>query len=83
MVQISRFYRETLHDRLKKLLKPSENDKVLEVGPSSRNPDYFSHREPQWAELGHHEEVGLGLAEVGLIAFHTTMTTVGLGVLLV
>ena len=69
MVQISRFYRETLHERLKKRLEPSENDRVLEVGPSSRNPDYFSHRGPDWAELGHHEEVGLGLAEVGLIAF--------------
>jgi hypothetical protein len=58
-----------LHERLKKRLKPFENDRVLEVGPSSRNPDYFSHRGPQWAELGHHKEVGLGLAEVGLIAF--------------
>jgi hypothetical protein len=27
------------------------------------------HSGPQGAELGHHEEVGLGLAEVGLIAF--------------
>ena len=68
MVQISRFYRETLHERLKKRLEPSENDSVLEVGPSSKNPDYFSHRGPKWAELGHHEEVGLGLAEVGLIS---------------
>ena len=69
MVQISRFYRETLRERLKKRLDPSENDSVLEVGPPSKNPNYFSHRGPKWAELGHHEEVGLGLAEVGLIAF--------------
>ena len=69
MVQISRFYRETLRERLKERLDPSENDSVLEVGPSSKKPDYFSHRGPKWAELGHHEEVGLGLAEVGLIAF--------------
>jgi hypothetical protein len=68
MVQISRFYRETLHGRLKKRLELPENDRVLEVGLSSRNPDYFSHRGPKWAELGQHEEVGLGLAEVGLIA---------------
>jgi hypothetical protein len=69
MVQISRFYRETLHERLKERLEPSENDNVLEVGPSSKNPDYFSHRGSKWAELGHREEVGLGLAEVGLIVF--------------
>jgi hypothetical protein len=68
MVQISRFYRETLHGRLKERLELSENDKVLEVRPSSRNSDYFSHRGPKWAELGHHDEVGLGLAEVGLTA---------------
>jgi hypothetical protein len=49
--------------------EPSENESVLEVGPPSKNPDYFSHHGPKWAELGHHEEVGLGLAEVGLIAF--------------
>ena len=57
MVQISRFYRETLHERLKKLLEAFENDRVLEVGLSSRNSVYFSHRGPKWAELGHHEEV--------------------------
>ena len=72
MVQISRFYRETLHGRMKERLELSENDRVLdrvlEVGPSSRNPDCFSHRGPKWAELGHHEVVGLGLAEVGLIS---------------
>ena len=51
------FYRETLHERLKKLLEPFENDRVLEVGLSSRNSVYFSHRGPKWAELGHHEEV--------------------------
>jgi hypothetical protein len=80
--------RETLHGRLKEGLKPSENDRVLEVGQSLRSPDYFNHRGPKWAELGHHEEVVLGLAEVGLIAFliqlcHTNMKIVGLGVLLV
>ena len=38
-----------------------QKDKVLEMGPSSSNPDYFSHRGPKWAELGHLKEVGLGL----------------------
>jgi hypothetical protein len=36
MVQIIHFNRETLHGRLKKRLKLSENDRVLEVEPSSR-----------------------------------------------
>ena len=83
MVQISRFYRETLHERLKKRLEPSENDRVLEVGPSSRNPDYFSHRGPDWAELGHQEGWSRpGRGRVDSIS-HTNMETVGLGVLLV
>ena len=62
MVQISHFCRETLHGRLKKRLELSENDRVLKIGPSSSNPDYFSHHGPKWAELGHLKEVGLGLA---------------------
>ena len=62
MVQIIHFNRETLHGRLKKRLEPFENDRVLEVGSSSRNSVYFSHRGPKWAELGHPKEVGLGLA---------------------
>ena len=62
MVQISRLCRETLHARLKKPLELSKNGKVLKVGPSSSNLDYFSYRGPKWAELGHPKEVGRGLA---------------------
>jgi hypothetical protein len=63
--------------QLKKRLEPSENDRVLEVGPSSRNSDYFRHRGPKWAELGHHEEVGArpGRGRVDGIS-HTNMKTV-------
>ena len=60
MVQISRLCRETLYGRLKKRLDLSKNDRVLEVGPFSSSPDYFSHLGPKWAELGHPKEVGLG-----------------------
>ena len=67
--KVSRFRRETLHGRLKKRLQPSENDRVLKIGLLSSKPDYFSHSGPQGAEGGHHEEVGLGLAETRLIAF--------------
>jgi hypothetical protein len=49
-------------------------------GFSSSKPDYYSHSGPQGAEGGHHEEVGLGLAETRLIAFfHTNMKIVGHG----
>ena len=67
--KVSRFRRETLYGQLKERLLPSENDRVLKNGLSASKPDYYSHSGPQGAELGHHEEVGLGLAEVGLIAF--------------
>jgi hypothetical protein len=63
------FVEERSNGRLKKRLQPSENDRVLKIGLSSSKPDYFSHSGPQGAEGGHHEEVGLGLAEIRLIAF--------------
>ena len=67
--KVRRFRRETLHERLKERLQPSENDRVLKNGLSSSKPNYFSHSGPQGAEGGHHEEVGLGVAELRLIAF--------------
>jgi hypothetical protein len=67
--KVNHFCRETLHGRLKKRLQPSENDRVLKIGLLPSKPDYFSHSGPQGAEGGHHEEVGLGLAETRLIAF--------------
>jgi hypothetical protein len=45
MVQSQPFCRGTLHGRLKKRPEPSENDRVLEEGLSSSNPDIFSHRD--------------------------------------
>jgi hypothetical protein len=62
--KVSRFRRETLHGRLKERMQPSENDRVLKNGLSTSKPDYFSHSGPQGAEGGHHEEVGLGVAEL-------------------
>jgi hypothetical protein len=58
-----------LHGRLKKRLLPSENDRVLKNGLSASKPAFYRHSGLQGAELGHHEEVGLGMAEVGLIVF--------------
>jgi hypothetical protein len=47
----------------------SRNNMVLKNELSSSNPKGFGHRGPQEAEGGHHEEVGLGLAELRSIAF--------------
>ena len=62
MVQISRSCRETLHGAW-------TAEETAGAIQKRQNPDHFSHSGPQGAEGGHREEVGLGLAELRLIAF--------------